>query len=91
MYKDTVGILTVGIGHNLVADPALDILHRVLKLGDIITAQEVHLLFERDVGRCVDSLRCYPFWSKLNDARKYALIDMRFNLRVSRFYKIRAV
>lgn len=70
-YVDTVGKLTIGIGHNLT------------DLG--IPEQIAHLLYEEDIAPVIADLETFPWWEGLSENRKVALADMRFNLGPSRF------
>jgi len=80
-YKDTKGILTCGIGHNLLSDPAIDVLGRKLKLNDKITEQECSRLFTKDLNRVYSSL---PTWfNLLKDKYKPVVINMIFQMGLS--------
>lgn len=77
-YKDTEGILTVGIGHNCVAEPVPG----VTKVGDTITDEQCDALFEADVqtkavAECDQHL---PWWRDLDDVRQNALANLMFNM-----------
>lgn len=80
-YICTGGYLTCGIGHNLDADPATDILKRTIKLGGKITPVESAALFKRDLDRVI-----YQLTTKLNGYEKMkpkyqvVLINMCFQL-----------
>jgi lysozyme len=64
-YKDSLGHLTIGIGHNL--DKGLDL--------DIIMQ-----IFEKDFDIALTAAKTFSWFDKLNDARKMAIVDMIFNL-----------
>lgn len=66
VYRDSRGILTVGIGLNLETDG--------------LEPEEADWLLMRRIQRYVTFLSQQPFWASLNDARKAALIDMAFEL-----------
>lgn len=57
VYPDSLGVLSVGIGHNLEADPATVILHRRLKEGDTISVHELEALYQRDIDNVLLNLR----------------------------------
>lgn len=70
-YRCTAGKLTIGIGHNL--DDAG------------ISAAAIDLLYAEDEAACVADLdRALPWWRGLSEARQRALLNMRFNLGLSR-------
>lgn len=79
-YKDTVGKLTIGVGRNL---------------DDVgISDAEIEVLLENDLKRAeTDARAYYPKFDTLSDNRKAVLVDMSFNLgltRLSEFKLLRA-
>ena len=78
-YLDTVGVLTVGIGHNCAADPVPG----VLKAGDSIDDETCSELFREDIQESIDQLdKHLPWWSNLDDVRQNVLANMVFNLGI---------
>ncbi len=79
-YLDTVGVLTVGVGHNCEDLPV----HGVEKAGDRITKELANDLFYVDVNSHVDhfSRRC-PWVVTLNAPRQAVLFNMAFNLGIA--------
>ena len=75
-YKCTAGKITIGVGRN------------VEELG--ITHDEAMYLLSNDIKRVVDELLanvdCY---NELSDVRKSVLVDMCFNLGISRFLQFK--
>jgi lysozyme len=71
-YQCTAGKLTIGVGRNI---------------EDIgITEDEARYLLDNDILRVCDELdRNLPWWRDLSDARQRVLVDMVFNLGISRF------
>lgn len=70
-YTDTVGKLTIGVGRNLT---------------DIgISDDECLLLLQHDIYRATEHLRTYPWFDRLNDARRAACTDLMFNVGPARF------
>lgn len=70
-YVDSVGKLTIGIGHNL-TDRGLPI--------DII-----HQLCDMDLDYHWLSLHQYPWFKELSEPRQLVLMNLRFNLGERRF------
>jgi lysozyme len=76
-YLDTVGVLTVGIGHNCVARPVAG----VLKAGDSIDDALCSELFADDIYiACHELDKNLPWWKKMNDVRQNVLANMAFNM-----------
>lgn len=92
-YKDSRGIWTVCVGHNLeanglppgICDDAPDGLPWPDCLGFIqrrrgLNATEDAALFQHDLQSEGGWLLTKPWWANLDDARQAALLDMAFNL-----------
>lgn len=78
-YKDTVGVLTVGYGHNCESSPV----GGVSKVGDTISMETAEQLFLEDVMVAVDAVQREFSWVKtLNPARQAVLYDMSFNMGI---------
>lgn len=77
-YRDTVGKLTLGVGRNI---------------DDVgITSEEADYLLENDIGRAMAELdRALPWWRGLSEARQRALLNMAFNLGLSRLLGFRGM
>ncbi len=74
-YRDTKGIPTVGIGHNLQAAP--------LPAGWTypLTDAQVDTLLQSDLANVYSDLnRDLPWWTDLNDVRQRVIANMMFNL-----------
>lgn len=72
VYKDSLGIETIGVGRNL-RDKG-------------ISHEEVMFLLDNDIDECEEDLRTFlPYFDDLDDVRQRVLVDMRFNLGPSRF------
>lgn len=73
-YRCTADKLTIGVGRNL---------------DDVgITQEEAEFLLDNDILRCCDDLdRNMSWWRDLSEVRQRVLIDMVFNLGISRFMK----
>jgi lysozyme len=83
-YKDSRGIWTIGIGHNLQADPSMmSMLQHLIDVG--ITMDQARTLFEHDVKTAELGLDLHiPWWRKMDDERQDALVNLTFNLGVAK-------
>lgn len=70
-YKDTVGKTTIGVGRNL---------------DDVgLSGDEIDLMLSNDISRASMSLdQALPWWASLSDARQRVMVNMCFNLGISR-------
>jgi lysozyme len=83
VYPCTKGKKTVGVGHNLDANPALYILGRKLKYGDKITKKESRDLLKHDIAECLEGIdKKMPFFNSLEEKYKIVLINMVFNIGI---------
>lgn len=75
-YQCTAGKLTIGVGRNI---------------EDIgITEDEARYLLDNDILRVCDELdRAVPWWRNLSDVRQRVMVDMVFNLGMSRFLQFK--
>ena len=74
-YLDSVGIKTVGVGHNLEAHP--------LELTYPLTDEQVNQILADDLVRVFSGLdRKIGWWRNLSCARQRVLANMAFNLGV---------
>jgi lysozyme len=70
LYKCPAGKWTIGVGHNLDANP--------------ISMRAALLILEDDVEDVEDQLdEALPWWRRLDDVRQAVLVDMAFNMGVS--------
>lgn len=71
MYKDSRGIWTIGIGHNIqergLSDAAID------------------FIFHEDIADVVDDCQTFHWFDNLDEVRQAAVIDMVFNMGLSVF------
>ena len=80
-YYCPTGHLTLGIGHNVEARPFTDEEKRAIgdwKKG--ITKNMAYMICRNDVNICLNQLKTLSFWNQLDLERKYALLDMCFQL-----------
>lgn len=69
-YIDSVGVQTIGIGHNL---------HKPL------TRRAVEQIFRDDLADAVSDCRhTFPWFDDLSEKRQWAMIDLCFNMGISR-------
>lgn len=74
-YRCTAGKLTIGYGRNL---------------EDVgISEQEAEYLLDQDMQRVQQEALAFPFFEALNDYRKAVILDMLFNLGLSRFKRFK--
>ena len=69
-YRCTAGKLTIGYGRNIEDNG--------------ISQTEAEQMLYNDIQTCYGECSKFGFWNKLNEARQAALIDMCFNLGISR-------
>ena len=70
-YTDTVGKLTIGVGRNLT---------------DVgITEEEARYLLRNDIGRAETDARSFEWYAGLDAARQYVVMNMIFNMGLTRF------
>jgi lysozyme len=75
-YKCTADALTIGVGRNLDS------------VG--ISSDEAMMLLDNDLDRCIDELgRRIPAWRLHDEVRQNVLIEMVFNLGITRFMTFR--
>lgn len=66
VYKDTKGILTIGVGRNVESEG--------------ITKDEALYLLDHDIADRLSNLSRFSFWADLSPARKAVLLDLDFQL-----------
>lgn len=74
-YKDSKGIWTIGVGHNLEVE-GLD-------------PKVVYLQFQIDLEKKIADAATLPAWHVSNEARKTALVELVFWMGLTRFRKFR--
>lgn len=89
-YKDSKGIWTVGIGHNIEADPMMFPNLEILKNRGI-TKEEAYGLLDKDIQEASNNLyNALPWISDLDWPRKSVLIDMSFNMGIKTLLTFKA-
>ncbi len=81
-YFCPAGYLTVGVGHNVEANPVGALIGReITQEGDEISQTESDALLDHDIDRFADEVRQrFDFFETLSDPRQHVLVDMAFNL-----------
>lgn len=74
-YLDTVGKTTIGVGRNI-SDTGISI-------------TEAMVLLENDIDRVEKELSQFPWFNDLSDIRRTAIMDMCFNLGLSRMLQFK--
>lgn len=73
-YQDSKGYWTIGIGRMIDK-----------RLNGGITEEEAQYLLLNDLDRCAADLDSkFPWWKSLSDNRRYVLLNMCFNLGISK-------
>ena len=76
-YHDPMGFLTIGIGRNIDARGGLG-----------LSDAEIDFLLKNDIERVREELKSnFPWFHNLNKARKDAMIDICFNLGLTKLLK----
>ena len=74
VYKDHLGIETIGVGRNLVDRGLSD--------------HEINILLANDINICTEELdKKMPWWKDLDEVRQRCIVDLVFNLGMPRFSK----
>lgn len=83
-YICPAGKLTIGIGRNTEENPfTKEELARIGNWKNGITREQAYWLCQNDIERCIKELRNNLIWfEKLDAERKYALVDMCFQLGI---------
>jgi len=96
VYKDSLGIPTIGIGYNLRNSTAKEDLSQVgANLNDVLrgkelTNKQVNGLFKMSLDQSLkDAKTYYPSFDRLPETAKGILVDMSFNLGLSRLSKFK--
>jgi lysozyme len=75
LYKDSVGIYTIGVGHNIQEKGVSKAVSR--------------LMLKEDVQDVVKDTRTLDYWDDLDSVRQLVVADMVFNLGLSRFLRFK--
>ena len=72
-YQCTANMTTVGVGRNIDEDGGLG-----------LSVDEIEFLLENDIRRCKQELITLPWFPEIDSVRQDALINMCFNLGMTR-------
>lgn len=85
-YTCPAGYLTIGVGRNLELNPLTE--SEKAEIGDVkkgITESQAFMLLRHDVEKVCKQLdACLPWWRGLDKERQFVLIDLCFNLGLSK-------
>lgn len=85
-YRCSAGALTIGYGHNLDQHPVPN----VGQEGDRISKVEALKLLELDVRSCGQELdSVFSWWRRLNEPRQAVLLNMCFNMGLTKLMKFK--
>lgn len=89
-YTDTLGNLTIGVGHLMSADgreKAEEVIGRKIGSGSITRAEALEIL-QSDIAEVVAELSKENFWPLVSqyEVRSRALVNMTFNLGLSKLF-----
>lgn len=77
VYKDSLGILTAGVGHNCESH------NEGLELGQIISKEQSDTWLQQDIEIATTSLiHALPWVLQLDEVRRAVLVNMSFNMGV---------
>ena len=75
VYKCTAGKNTIGYGRNV---------------DDVgVSTVEAEYMLQNDINACLDDLEKKTYWDELTDLQQAGLVNLRFNLGMSRFNQFR--
>ena len=72
-YQCTANMTTVGVGRNIDEDGGIG-----------LSIDEIEFLLENDIKRCKQELISFPWFSQIDSVRQDALINLCFNLGMTR-------
>lgn len=82
-YRDTKGILTIGIGWNMEANPLPQDIAAFLRVHGYITNEMIDRLLDISIETATDNCRdIYKDFDSFSENRRFALIDLMFNMGI---------
>ena len=80
-YYDTKHILTIGVGHNMIAKPLPENMQQYLNTNGQITMEMVDQLLEADINDGLkDCYKLFPEFDSFSENRQQALFDVTYNM-----------
>lgn len=70
LYKDSLGIYSIGVGRNLEANG--------------VRESEARVMLRNDVNEAINDCRSLSCFNRLNEPRQAVLVNMRFNIGLTR-------
>jgi lysozyme len=83
VYDDATG-KEIGAGDVLIGHPTIGVGRNIAKDGLGISQEEAEFMLENDIERVKEEIKNFPI-ENLNEARTAIIIDMAFNMGISRF------
>ena len=83
VYDDATG-KEVGAGDMLIGHPTIGVGRNIAKDGLGISQEEAEFMLENDIERVKEEIKNFPI-ENLNEVRTAIIIDMAFNMGISRF------
>ena len=77
-YQCSANMTTVGVGRNIDEDGGIG-----------LSIDEIEFLLENDIKRCKQELISFPWFSQIDSVRQDALINLCFNLGMTRLLGFR--
>jgi lysozyme len=77
-YQCTANMTTVGVGRNIDEDGGIG-----------LSIDEIEFLLENDIKRCKQELISFPWFSQIDSVRQDALVNLCFNLGMTRLLGFR--
>jgi lysozyme len=88
MYKCPEGFNTIGAGHNCDANPLKEPFATYLKENGELTVDMVKLILGEDIEDAeTDARKLFPDFNHYAENRQVAIVDLVFNMGLSRFSK----
>lgn len=87
-YLDTMGIKTIGVGHNMMANPLPQWMQEHLDEHGELEEYMVFTLLEKDIDKAEQAARkIFDSFNEFSDNRKVAVVDLLFNMGATTFSK----
>jgi lysozyme len=84
-YICPAGYLTIGVGHNMEANPLPPDMQALVDGGHPITDEMAFDLLQQDIDRFTAQAETFPWYHLLSDARQVVVVCMLFQMGMSGF------